>query len=341
VNTVRIPVNVTSLVVATVSAVNPASLTRGASDTTVTVTGTGFTSASRVEVNGFQVQTTFVDSQTLKAVLPSYLLSNDGSLTLSVITAAGRSNTVAVAVGVSAPMLTGESVRHGASNELGGIAPGEIVTISGTQFGPANLVNAAPVNGFYGTSLSGVSVLFDDVAAPVLWAMQGRIAVVAPYSLSGKASTRITVDVNGSRSQPVVVPVQAANPGLFTANSTGRGQVLAVNSSTGSMNGAASPAERGSFLTLYGTGEGLSNPTLATGQVVPADNLPRPVLPVFVSFGDVRVQAEYAGGAPGLVGGLLQVNVRVPENAPTGDNVAVTLHVGDFSSPAGVTASVR
>ena len=41
----------------------------------------------------------------------------------------------------------------------------------------------------------------------------------------------------------------------------------------------------------------------------------------------------YAGAAPGLVAGVLQVNVKIPDNAPTGDAVPVTLSIGGVDSP--------
>ncbi len=49
----------------------------------------------------------------------------------------------------------------------------------------------------------------------------------------------------------------------------------------------------------------------------------------------------YAGAAPGLIAGILQVNVRIPAGAPVGPAVEVGLEVGDVRSPAGVTLVIR
>jgi uncharacterized protein (TIGR03437 family) len=49
----------------------------------------------------------------------------------------------------------------------------------------------------------------------------------------------------------------------------------------------------------------------------------------------------YAGGAPGLVAGVLQVNARIPPEAPSGNAVPVLLTVGGFSSQPEVTLAVR
>ena len=48
----------------------------------------------------------------------------------------------------------------------------------------------------------------------------------------------------------------------------------------------------------------------------------------------------YAGAAPGLTAGVLQVNVRIPVDAPAGA-VPVSLVVGTKSSPANVTIWIQ
>jgi len=51
-------------------------------------------------------------------------------------------------------------------------------------------------------------------------------------------------------------------------------------------------------------------------------------------------EVVYAGAAPGLVAGVMQVNVRIPLNAPSG-NVAIVLQVGDAFSQPGTTIAIR
>ncbi len=48
---------------------------------------------------------------------------------------------------------------------------------------------------------------------------------------------------------------------------------------------------------------------------------------------------DYAGGAPGEVAGLLQVNVQIPAGIPTGA-VPVIIQIGGVRSPTGVTLSI-
>jgi uncharacterized protein (TIGR03437 family) len=91
---------------------------------------------------------------------------------------------------------------------------------------------------------------------------------------------------------------------------------------------------------LYGTGEGATRPEGVDGQLAVAP-LPSPVLPVQVLIGGVEARVTYAGGAPGLVAGAMQINVVVPDSVSSGPAVPVVVRVGEFESPAGVTIAVR
>jgi uncharacterized protein (TIGR03437 family) len=62
-----------------------------------------------------------------------------------------------------------------------------------------------------------------------------------------------------------------------------------------------------------------------------------PVLPVNVFIDGIPADVLYAGAAPGFVQGLIQINVRVPAAASSGQDQMV-LQVGSYSSPN--TASI-
>jgi uncharacterized protein (TIGR03437 family) len=49
----------------------------------------------------------------------------------------------------------------------------------------------------------------------------------------------------------------------------------------------------------------------------------------------------YAGGAPGLIAGVLQANARIPGGVASGSAVPLSLTVGKTTSQAGVTMAVR
>jgi uncharacterized protein (TIGR03437 family) len=62
---------------------------------------------------------------------------------------------------------------------------------------------------------------------------------------------------------------------------------------------------------------------------------------VHVFVGSAEADVVYAGAAPGAVAGLLQIDIRIPDAAPTGAGVPITLQVGTVRSPDGVTIAIR
>ena len=106
------------------------------------------------------------------------------------------------------------------------------------------------------------------------------------------------------------------------------------------MNSPVFPAPRGSVVSIYGTGEGQTNPGGQDGRIITTD-LRSPRAAVSVKIGGVPAQVKYAGSAPGLVSGVLQVNVEVPANIPPGGQVPIELTIGGIASQSGVTLAVR
>jgi endo-1,4-beta-xylanase len=237
-----------------------------------------------------------------------------------------------------APKLTAPAVTSAASYAKQGVAPGEIIALFPTNVGPATFTGSGlDDSGKVLTLIGGTRVLFDGVAAPMIYTVTNQAAAVVPYEIAGQASAQVQVEYNGIRSVAVTVPVLPAVPGLFTANSQGTGQAAAVNQD-GSFNSASNPAARGTVVVLFATGEGQRNPAGVTGALAPAYD--PPVLPVRVTVGGVAANLDYASSAPGFAG-LMQINLRVPPEAPTGAAVPVILTVGTAQSPSGVTIAVQ
>ncbi len=231
------------------------------------------------------------------------------------------------------------SMVNGASFVTGAVAPGEIVTLFGYQIGPENLTTARlNAQGLVDTTLASTQVLFDGRAAPLVYVSSGQIAAIVPYAVAGRNVTQVQVNSGGRLTILTNLAVASASPAFFTSASSGRGPGAILNEN-GSLNSAGNPAARGSIVVLFATGEGATNPAGVDGKpsAVP---LPRPVQPVEVRIGDQVATLEYAGGAPGLVAGLLQLNVRVPMNI-VGPEVPVTLQIGPVASPRSVTVFIR
>jgi uncharacterized protein (TIGR03437 family) len=65
-------------------------------------------------------------------------------------------------------------------------------------------------------------------------------------------------------------------------------------------------------------------------------------LPVSVTVGGIEAQVDYAGAAPFLVAGVLQVNAVVPTSLTAGGAQEVRLTIGDrVSSSVSVTVAIK
>jgi uncharacterized protein (TIGR03437 family) len=93
-------------------------------------------------------------------------------------------------------------------------------------------------------------------------------------------------------------------------------------------------------VVIFATGEGQTSPLGVDGQLANSVPLPAPVLRVSPAVNNVPADVLYAGAAPTLVAGLLQVNLRIPPGVPSG-NLPVALQIGNGVSQAGVTVAVQ
>ncbi len=212
------------------------------------------------------------------------------------------------------PKLLPRAVVNAANLLPWPVAPGELVTLFGADLGPAAGVSAHPdASGRFATNLAGVCVLFDRVPAPVLYAQSYQVNAIVPSSLTPGATVEVRVEYNGTQSNAASIEIAEAAPAIFTldAPSPGGGRAAALDQD-GPINSPVFPAPVGSILTLYVTGAGVMQPAIPDGQVVTTTNA-KPVLPVFVSISGYPAEILYAGPAPGIVAGVLQINVRVPD----------------------------
>jgi uncharacterized protein (TIGR03437 family) len=137
----------------------------------------------------------------------------------------------------------------------------------------------------------------------------------------------------------VTVSVSDAAPAIFTADESGRGQILAINQD-GSRNGAGARAAHGTSVAFFVTGIGQTNPPRADGALSGAAVL-QPVLPVSVTIGGAAVNAVGVLAIPGLAPGISALQVFVPAGAAAGDGVPVVLRVGVATSTQSVTLAVQ
>jgi uncharacterized protein (TIGR03437 family) len=252
----------------------------------------------------------------------------------------GVTKELAIVVGAAPtplPVITAAGAVNSASYISSGVAPGEMLTLFGSNLGPTDLTGLQLTGGKVATSLGGVRVLFDGIPAPMVLASASQLNVIVPYEV--QVGTSIQVEYGGVRSAAVVMPVVPSFPAIFAA-SGGKGQGAILNQDY-SYNSSAVPAAAGSVVALYLTGAGQTQPAGVDG-FVPGDaaGLSLPVLPVTAQIGGLTAQVLYAGTSVGIVNGAIQVNLLVPPGLSPGDQ-PVVVRIGSVESQPGVTVAVR
>ncbi|HKW96814.1 MAG TPA: SBBP repeat-containing protein [Bryobacteraceae bacterium] len=221
----------------------------------------------------------------------------------------------------------------------GFVAPGEIVSFYGTGLGPIAGVGARfDSTGKIATMLAGTQVLFDGKPAPLLYVGANQINAIVPFEVSSKTLTTVQV-VSGLAASPTLnLSVEAGSPEVFSIPWSPPIPVDAVFpyaaalNEDGTVNSPSNPAKPGSIVVVYVNGAGLFVPALVDGSIVRSASA-KPVLNVSVLVGAPGVggsaEVLYAGAAPDLVAGALQVNVRLPRNAA---EYFLQVQVGNFMS---------
>jgi uncharacterized protein (TIGR03437 family) len=253
------------------------------------------------------------------------------------------------AMETTAPVLNAANVVNAAGYQAGSVAPGEIVTIFGANYGPASLVNyQLDASGKFSTNLAGVEVLFDGVPAPIVYAEAGQVSAIVPFEVAGKQQTVIQYQYNtndqwfsGSPvdSNTVTVPVVAAVPAIFALNASGTGPG-AIENQDYSINSASNPATAGSVIQIFGTGGGAVVGGATDGAIAPPVQGSLVTQPVTATIGGVNATVLYAGPAPYLVNGAMQVNLQIPAGLAPGPQ-PVVITIGTAQSQAGITVAVK
>jgi uncharacterized protein (TIGR03437 family) len=252
-------------------------------------------------------------------------------------------------VDLSAPAPMGIScVANAASLEPHYVAPGEIVRVFGAGIGPSSGVTASPdADGRFSKALVGVRVLFDGVAAPLLYVRSDRIDAVVPFGLSAKTTDQppfygtadVQIEYEGKLSNVVTVRVGGSAFGIFTADGSGTGQAAALNED-GSENSPSSPASIGSVVTLFGTGLADLLKSFPEDGSILQDATPITVT-YFYDVAEVGCRPAdvlYLGTAPGRVAGTIRIDLRIPDVSDCGGPPFPVRFLGGSDA---VTLSVR
>jgi uncharacterized protein (TIGR03437 family) len=118
------------------------------------------------------------------------------------------------------------STQNGNAAGNGGIAPGEVVALTGFGIGPASGVAQPDPHGNIPSQLAGVQVFFDGMPAPVLCALSRQINAAAPAGLTINETTQVTVTYNDQHLGSVAVPVVSASQEFSACKSRARRKQL-------------------------------------------------------------------------------------------------------------------
>ncbi len=255
------------------------------------------------------------------------------------------------------PAISHNGVVNAASYEFANtISPRQLITVFGSGLGPQDgqgmvldgVLRAgaqpAPYPSLVLGNFSGAipNATLSGTALPVVYSTDTQMTVQAVAGVPASRQYLLYFSWQGLQLiHPSPIQVETATPGLFTTGG-GKDGVAAAFNQDGGRHGASNPAAAGSVVQLFGTGFGAIDTTLALGDFFSTTTPTRVVNPVSVTIGGVDAEVTFAGGSPGMIGGVYRIDVRVPEGLAAGPH-PVVVAVDGQPSPASqrVTIHVR
>lgn len=210
----------------------------------------------------------------------------------------------------AAPVISQGGVVNAVSYAGGAIAPGELISLFGANFGATSLEVNAPVNNAIPFTIGRTKVLFNGQPGAISAITPTQINVFVPYGVTTPVSVQVQVD--NVLSAPVSVPVASTAVGFSPS----------ILNQDGTVNSATNPAPRGSVVSLYGTGLGRMTPQLNDGNLAISTPFSAPTNSPTVIIAGQPAQILYAGDAPTLPTGVFQINAVVPMVNPGAASVS-------------------
>jgi uncharacterized protein (TIGR03437 family) len=245
-----------------------------------------------------------------------------GLVTPAAVTAANPTNQRSIAApGASLVLATITTGQAGEACSPGGLASllGAGLTGAQTERSTSQLLP---------TQLAGVQVMVNGVPAPLLLASSSQINFQCPVLPQGTAMEIQVEPTSGGLRSLLQTVMQAAVPLLFQLDASGRGLVTIAGTNEIAMakiDGIPSrPATRGEYLTIHASGLGEVVDGVAAGTAAPSNRPVSTKAKIKLVLGDIEIDPEFAGLAPGTVG-VYQVNAQVPGTAPGGAAVPLYL----------------
>jgi uncharacterized protein (TIGR03437 family) len=257
----------------------------------------------------------------------------------------GTDGIFTIVVGLASPPTPGNSSSPVYLNPIGvfnaasyapvtaSLAPGETVSLFGSNLSKVTM--SAPGGQAAPTTLGGVQVLVNGIAAPLYYVSSGQVNMVVPYGTSSAQIATIQVINSGTQSNSVTLYMSDSAPGVFTQTSNGLGYGAALHADY-TLITASHPAQPGETIQVYLTGLGSVTPAITDGALGPSNPLSNADLwkssNMLVYFNDYtnnvffkQATIQYAGLAPGLLG--YQLNVTIPAGVGPATNPGVYMEI--------------
>jgi uncharacterized protein (TIGR03437 family) len=216
--------------------------------------------------------------------------------------------------------------QHAASYNLRALAPGQLAYLYRLglpfAFTPADGTGSNP----WPTTLGDLNLTVNGIPAPMFRVNAERIDFQVPMSApsSGPADVVVTRVSSGEIIAAVTVVMARSNPGFFTSNAAG----------------PANPASRGKIISFFLTGQGFVDgaPPDGAAPTGPVHTAVKPIV-ISPSVGTVNPSfVEYSG--LGAFAGGWQINFRIPEAIPPGNNNVLVVTLNDVQSNLGPTGNL-
>ncbi len=188
------------------------------------------------------------------------------------------------------------------------LAPGALISVNGERL-TENVADKA-VGTPLPTQLAGAEVVMTGRRMPLAAASANRIETVVPADIAPNTTHQILVRRGSAYSRPVAVNVAAAQPAIVPSSAT----------------------VEGGNLVLMCSGLGATEPAVEAGAAAP-DPPAAVKAEVKARIGNLDARVVSAVLAPDQVG-LYRVVIAIPDAAPRGDAVPVTIEVTGQSSTA-------
>jgi len=243
-------------------------------------------------------------------------------------------------------------IANSASYETSGrLSPGELISIYGVGFGPST-GHGATFDSEHKLpfTLGNASVRINGAPAPLLYTSDTQINFIAPFALADAGDTggrpKLEIVYQDQVVLSAVLQKSVAQPHAFTTvgflyqdeKHPAAFPILQIHGQDPLDTDL--PVQTGDVVTLWMNGAGEWKGAVADGKQQTAPyNEPTLTLRAVISASALVGQGtplavEYFGAAPGFAAGLLQVNVRIPEDMPMtgGEYRFLYLQLGEVSA---------